>query len=161
MHKTLRTGAVACLILAALTFFMALRGGSFPDRELVVERKYISESGSLTQFRLSSELPYPQRGFTYDTTVSRSFYEAAKTGDRLRSPLTGYLKLVRDGRVVGRYFSQEFVIPFVYSVVALLPAVAFVKMERLPFRRVVLPIVALIEVAVIGAFLYGLFAPCC
>src|SRR5689334_13930343 len=138
MHNALRTGAVACLMLAALTFFMALRRGSFSDRELVVERKYISESGSLTQFRISSELPYPQRGFTYDTTVSKSFYDAARTGDSLRSPLTGYLKLVREGRVVARHFSQDFVVPFVYTSVALLPLVAFVKTEHLRLRRVIL-----------------------
>lgn len=147
--------------MSALTFFMALRGGSFSDRELVVSRKYTSESGSLTQFRLSSELPYPQRGFTYDTTVSRAFYDAARTGDSLRSPLTGYLKLVREGRVVARYFSQDFVVPAVYSSVALLPVVVFLKLERSPLRRVILTVVGLGEVIVIGAFLYGLFAPCC
>jgi hypothetical protein len=148
-------------MLSVLTFFVALRGGSFSDRELVVSRKYTSESGSLTQFRLSSELPYPQRGFTFDTTVSRSFYDAATTGDTLRSPLTGYLKLVREGRVVGRYLSRKFVVPFVYAVVALLPGVAFLKLERLPLGRVCLSVVGVIEVGVIGAFLYGLLAPCC
>ena len=147
-------------MLAAI-MFMALRGGSFSERELVVSRKYTSVSGSLTQFRLSSELPYPQRGFTYDTTVSRAFYDAAKTGDSFRSPWTGYFKLVRDGRTVARYFSQEFVVPAVYSFVALLPVVAFLRLERLPLPRVVLTVVGLIEVVVIGAFLYGIFAPCC
>lgn len=149
------------MVLSALTFLVALCGGSFSDRELVVSRKYTSESSSLTQFRLSSELPYPQRGFTYDTAVSRSFYDAATTGDTLRSPLTGYFKLVREGRVVSRYFSRKFVVPFVYAIIALLPVVAFLKLERLPLGRVCLSVVGVIEVAVIGAFLYGLFAPCC
>jgi hypothetical protein len=161
MHRVLRTGAVICVILSVLTFLMALRGGSFSDRELIVSRKYTLESGSLTQFRLSSELPYPQRGYTYDTTVSRTFYDAAKTGDNLRSPLTGYLKLVREGGVVARYFSQEFVVRFVYAVVALLPVVAFLKLEHLPLPRLSLSVVGLIELVIIGAFLYGLFAPCC
>src|SRR5207249_3391921 len=114
-----------------------------------------------THFRLSSERPYPQRGFTYDTTVSRAFYDAAKTGDSLRSPWTGYLKLVRDGRVVARYFSQEFVVPAVYSFVAFLPVAAFLRLERMRLPRVILTVVGLIEVVIIGAFLYGMFVQCC
>ena len=161
IHDVLRVGAGICILLAALIFFRNLHGGSFSERELVVADKYTTEAGSETQFRLKGELPYPQRGFTYDTTVSRSFYDATKTGDRLRSPFSGYLTLNREGRVVARYFSQEFVIPAVYSFVALLPIASFLNWGRLRLRRAILVVIGLIEVAVIGLFLYGTFVPCC
>jgi len=153
----LRIGAAICVALAGLTFFMGLFGGSFSQPQLIVSQKYTNE----IQFRLMSEVPYPQRGFTFDTTVSRAFYDAAETGDELSSPLTGYFKLVRDGRIVARYFSPDFIAPAVYSFVALLPAVAFLRLDRLWFRRFVLPVLGLIEAAVMVAFLYATFASCC
>jgi hypothetical protein len=149
------------MTLAVFMFFMSLWGGDFSERELVISRKYTSGVGSNIQFRLDNELPYPQRGFEFDTTVSRGFYNAAKTGDLIRSPLTGYLKLVRDGRTVTRYFSQDFVVPALFSFVALLPIVVFLKLGPSPYRRVLLILVCFVEALIIGASLYGLFVPCC
>jgi hypothetical protein len=159
MRNVLQIGAAICAIFAALTFYFALSCGGFIGREFIISGKNAVEMRSRTQFRLYCEAPYPQRG-TYNATVSRAFYDAAKTGDSIRSPLTGYLKLMRDGRVVARHFSQEFVIPAVYSSVALLPLVAFLTVGRSPLPRVVPAVLGLIEVVVVGVFLYGILLPC-
>ena len=155
MLKALRTGAVISVLLGVLTLFAQVRGNVISGRELIVSSKYTSESGSGLQFRISSELQYPQRGLTYDTSVSRPFYDAAKTGDGLRSPVGGYLKLMRDGRVVARYFSKELIVPAVYALVALLPAVVFLRSERWPMRRVLMSVVGVLEIVVIGVIVHA------
>ena len=152
--RTLRIGAAICAVLAGFMFWMALLGGSFPDRELVITRKYVSG----TQFRIYGESLKP--GFAYDTTVSRGFYDTAQAGDHLHSPLGRYLRLVRDGRTIKRYFSDDFVFPASYTLAALAPLVVFSKPETFPFRSVVWPIVGILEGVIVGMTIIGLFMPC-
>jgi hypothetical protein len=157
----LRTGAVMCAFIAAFMFSrLSMSTPSF-KQELEISQKYISDSGPERQYRLLNELPFPQRGSSYDTAVSRDFYEAAQAGDKIRSPLPGYLQLVRDGRVVGRYVSDEVVFPYAFSVGALLPLVSFWKPAAVPVRRILFLIVGMLEVLVVGMFLYGTFLSCC
>ena len=134
-------------------FCFELLGGDFSDHELVVTRKYVSE----TQFRIYSESL--KSGFAYDTTVSHGFYDVVHTGDRIRSPLRGYLKLIRDGQTIGRYFSDDFVFLAIYTLVGLFPLVVYIKPETLPFRKVVFPVMAVLEGVIISLFFIGLFSP--
>jgi hypothetical protein len=150
---TLRFGAAVCAALAVLMFCIGLLGGSFSDQELVVTRKYVSGA----QFRIYSESVRP--GFAYDTMVSGAFYDVAQPGDRIRSPLCGYLRLVRDGRTIRRYFSDDFIFPAAYALAALFPSVVFIKSESLPLPKLILPIVAVLEGAILAMFLIGLFVP--
>lgn len=160
LQDALRIGALICLALATI-MFMTLLGGSFSEPELVVSQKSTSGSGLNTRFGISCELPFPQRGATYNLGVSRTFYDTARTGDSLRSPLVGYLKLVRNGEVLARHFSQDFIVPAAYSAIALLPLLSFLRLRNILAKRIALPFLVTVELAVIGVFLYGTFVPCC
>jgi hypothetical protein len=159
MVKALKVGAIICLVLAAIVFSTAfLADSSFTHGGGEVIRKYTENSGSQTQFRLDCGL---KSGGEYNSTYSKSFYDIAKLGDQLRFPLTGMTELVRDGHVIKYNFSEDFVFPTVFTLLALLPGVVFVRRDRLPIPRVIYIILGSIEVLIIGGALVGTFMPCC
>ncbi len=144
---------VAGLILRMIVFLDM----SFTKGGGVVISKRMETSGSLTQFRLDCGL---QAGGEYDSVYSRQFYEAARVGDHLQFPLHGYTRLVRDNKIIRREFSEELIIPVVYSVIAILPSILFMPVERLRYHRLLYIFAGVIEVMVIGVTVYSLFAPC-
>ena len=158
MLKELRIGAVVCLIVAGFT----LRISVFQDMSFIrgggiVIRKYTTPPGSLIQFRLDCGL---QSGGEYNAVYSRRFYDSAKVGDHLQFPVQGYTRLMRDGQIVGRNFSEDLIFAVAYSFIALLPSILFIRVARLPYHRLLYVFAGVIEVAVIGFFAYSLFAPC-
>lgn len=157
--KALRIGAILCVVIAALTAGSSLLSNrSISQSDLIVSHLHVSESRTSTQFRLYCESP---NGPDYDMPFPKRFYDAARSGDRLHSPFPGYTQLVRDGQVIRRHFSEDVVVPVVFSLIALLPLVSFVRPAILPLRHAALFVVGLIEVGVIGVFLYPMFFTCC
>lgn len=153
--RMLRMAAVICAVLATADFCVALFLNDFPHHEqLVIKRKYVSG----VAFRIDSESLKP--GLAYDTPVSRGFYEATHTGDYLRSPFQGCLRLIRDGRTIRLYFSDDAVSEVAYALAALVPLVVFVKPKTFHFRGVVWSAVAILEGVIIGMTIFELFLPC-
>ena len=156
--KALRIGAVVCLIVAGLTLTMNVSQNTFAKGGGIVIRKYTTASGSPIQFRLDCRL---QSGGEYNSVYSRRFYDSAKVGDHLQFPLDGYTRLVRDGQIFGRDFSEDFIFSVAYSFIALLPSILFLRIDRLPYHRLLYIFAGVIEVVVIGLPAYSLVAPCC
>src|ERR1017187_381617 len=155
MLRALRIGAVICLFLAGLTLAkILLRDNSFTSGGGVIIRKYVSASGSATQFRLDCQL---DAGREYDSVYSHHFYDVAKVGDHLQFPLEGYKRLVRDGKTIKRDFSEELIVPVVFSLIALLPSIVFVRAGWLALRRSFGCIAAIIMTTVIGFSVAGMF----
>ena len=158
MGKILRIGAVVCLILVAVMLSITLLDALLSRGAGVVNRKYIQKSDSTTQFRLDCKLA---NGNGYDCTYSQAFYDAAKVGDRLEFPWSGYTRLVRDGQTIKRDYSEDFVGTLVFVALGSLPSVLFVPAHRLPFRPFFHVLAGVIEFLLIGGTLYSLFASCC
>ncbi len=158
MLKLLRIGAGICLVLAALSLALPLlQHSSFARGGGAVIRKYVSTSGSGSQFRLDCGL---DSGGEYNCTYSRRFYDAARVGDHLEFPCHGYTRLVRDGAIIKRDFSDELIFPAVYSLVALLPSLVFIQTNKPPLRRLFYALAGSVEALVIAVTLYGFLAPC-
>lgn len=159
MIRVLRAGAFLSIGVGALTaLFMLWTNWPFSLRDYAVGRKYVSPSGSTVQYRLYCEVS--PGGSAYDSTYPQSFYEAAHEGDRLRTTMNGYSILVRDGRVIKRYVSEDLLIPVLYCLIAFLPAVAFVRVASRLAQWACYVAAGLAEIIAIGGFLVSLLAPC-
>jgi hypothetical protein len=148
----LKIGACLCVFIGFYAgCFLLGRVSSF-DEDYYIVGKQVKQVAGWTEYAIQAKHPdYYGRltDFVLDASYSKSFYETAVRGDRLRTS-HWYSQLIRNGRVVKRDFSGECIFIGILAVSAFLPLVVFVRFKGTPAKALAGFCVGLTEFLVIG-----------
>jgi hypothetical protein len=130
--------------------------------DYIISNKSADPDGYMIEFHLPD---HPGEDWKHDLYFSKSFYNAAQVGDHLQmysmsSRLgggnwgNGYMRLVRDGRVIARELSGDQCHSILFILAALFPLLVFIPCKNHGVRLSILGLAALMEIAIIGIILF-------
>jgi len=143
--RTLRVGAVCCLLPAG--FMFGVYFASCMTGDYTVGRKYHEHD----QYRINAIGPGE-----IDAPYSQWFYKKAEPGDAMHFGFH-YITLHRNGRFVAFEIPSETRNVSAWILLAVVPLTAFVKEERMPIKRTLLSLITGSEIITLSAFVIGLF----